>query len=55
MKVRYVGPYSSIQIAATGQTVERGGTVEVHRDLARTLTKQSVWEKVTTKTEEKET
>lgn len=53
MKIRYVGPHESVEIAATGQTVERGGTVDVHQTLARQLVKQAAWEKASVKNEEK--
>jgi len=54
MKLKYVGLSASVQIAATGQTVARGETVEVKADVARELAKQSVWKKIEPK-KEKET
>lgn len=48
-KLRYVGPSDEVQIAATGQIVQRGHQVEVEDDeLAKALLEQDVWERVTT-------
>lgn len=47
MKLKYVGPFPSVEIAATGQVAERGKTIEVDDTLAKTLLKQDVWEKAT--------
>jgi predicted acyltransferase (DUF342 family) len=46
MKLKYQGPHASVQIAATGQTVVRGETVDVKADVARQLVKQASWVKV---------
>jgi hypothetical protein len=54
MKLRYVGPFVSVQIAATGQSVKRGETVDVKADVARELAKQSTWKKVAKANKEKE-
>lgn len=56
MKIRYVGPHKTVEIAATRQTCDRGQTVNVPADVARELVKQASWKKVSTKkkTEEKE-
>ena len=51
MKLKYEGPIKAIQIAATGQTVERGETVEVAAAVGRELAKQSVWKKLEPKKE----
>lgn len=48
-KIRYVGPNTEVQIAATGQIVEQGHQVEIEDDeLAKSLLQQEVWERVTT-------
>ena len=49
MKIRYTGPFPTVQIAATGQTVERGASVDVDTAVARELLKQATWKKVTVK------
>lgn len=50
MKLKYIGPFPSIEIGATGQIVERGKTVEVEDDtLAKSLLKQDDWEKADSK------
>jgi hypothetical protein len=54
MKIRYVGPHTSVEIAATRQRVEQGKTVEVPAKVGRELVKQSVWKQVREKKEEKE-
>lgn len=56
MRVRYVGPHKTVEIAATRQTCDRGQTVDVPADVARQLVKQAAWKKVTSrkKTKEKE-
>lgn len=48
-KIRYVGPSDEVQIAATGQIVERGHQVEIEDDeLAKSLLQQEEnWERVT--------
>lgn len=51
MKLKYEGPFASVQIAATGQTVARGETVDVKAEVGRELAKQSVWKKVEPKKE----
>lgn len=51
MKLRYEGPSAAVQIAATGQTVKRGETVEVDAAVGRELAKQSTWKKVEPKKE----
>ncbi|GEM_PF-3930669 len=50
MKIRYVGPHSVVEIAATGQTVERGGTVDVDDDVAEALCLQDCWQQVKSRT-----
>ena len=45
MELKYVGPHKKVEIAETGQTVERNGVVEVTGDLAQNLLKQG-WERV---------
>lgn len=52
MKLKYEGPFASVQIAATGQSVKRGETVEVVAEVGRELAKQSVWKKITPKKKE---
>lgn len=47
MRVRYVGPHKTVEIAATGQTCERGKTVDVPADIGRELVKQASWKKAT--------
>lgn len=54
MKIRYVGPHVQVQIAATGQTVDRGETVDVEPDVAKALLKQSSWKKVQSRKKTKE-
>lgn len=54
MKIRYVGPHQTVEIAATGQICPKGETVDVKADLARSLVKQASWEKVKPKPEAKE-
>ena len=49
MKIKYVGLFNSVQIAATRQMAEKGKPVDVDSKVAKELLKQSVWEKVTTK------
>lgn len=49
MRIRYVGLFAAVRIAATGQWVERGQPVEVDSKVAKELLKQSTWQKVTTK------
>jgi len=51
VKIRYVGLYKSVQIAATRQWAEQGEPIDVDVKVARELLKQDTWEKVT---EEKE-
>jgi hypothetical protein len=43
MKVTYNGPIDAVEIAATGQVVERGQTVEVPDDLGKSLCEQDIW------------
>lgn len=45
MKLRYPGPYPSVEIPAAGLVARRGETVEVPDDLAASLVRQG-WEKV---------
>lgn len=46
-RVKYVGPIRpGVEIAATGQFVEFGQSVEVDDDLASALVQQSAWEAV---------
>lgn len=47
-KIRYVGPFDQIQIAATGQVVEQNHQVEIEDDeLAKSLLEQTDnWELV---------
>ncbi len=40
MKVTYQGPFDAEEIAATGQVVERGASVEVPKELAESLLSQ---------------
>jgi hypothetical protein len=49
-KIRYVGPNESVQISATGQTVQQNHQVEIEDDeLAKSLLEQEDnWERVTT-------
>lgn len=54
MQIRYVGPSDHVQIAATGQVVERGKTVEVSAELGKALAKQEYWKTVTKTKKEKE-
>jgi hypothetical protein len=54
MKVRYVGPHASVEIAATRQIAENGKTVEVPAEIGRELVKQASWKKVTAKKKAKE-
>lgn len=49
MRIRYVGPHKTVEIAATGQTCDRGKTVDVPADLARQLCKQASWKKAPTR------
>lgn len=53
MKVKYTGPSAEVEIAATGDVVERGNTVEVSDELGKSLCEQDIWEKVSTKAPEK--
>lgn len=42
MKITYVGPFTDgVEIAATGQVVAKGGTVEVADELGAALCEQS--------------
>lgn len=51
-KIRYVGPYDAVTIAATGQVVQNNHQVEIEDDdLAKSLLEQEIWERVTTKKE----
>lgn len=52
MKIRYVGPHTEVTIAATGQKVARGKTVEVSAAVGKSLSAQSDWKKVTAKKKE---
>jgi hypothetical protein len=52
VKIRYVGPHESVEIAATRQTVENGETVDVPAAVGRSLVKQASWKKVTEKKKE---
>lgn len=49
MKVRYLGPYSQVEIASTGQVAVQGESVDVEAKIARALCRQSSWEKVESK------
>lgn len=53
MKLKYVGFHDEVTIAATGQNVERGKTVDIEDDkLAKSLLEQvDAWQKVTGKKE----
>lgn len=53
MKLKYVGPFDQVEIAATGQWVEQGKTVEVEDAVAKSLLEQSIWEKVPNKKDDK--
>lgn len=44
MKIKYVGPSAEVEIAATGQSVERGGSVDVPDDIGKSLCEQDTWE-----------
>jgi hypothetical protein len=41
--VRYCGPAAAVVIAATGQRVARGETVEVDAELGAALVRQAAW------------
>lgn len=45
----YVGPHDEVELAATGQIVRRGESVEVDAELAELLDAQDTWAKPTTK------
>lgn len=46
----YTGPFDEVELAATGQVVKRGESVEVDADLAALLDEQpSNWSKTNTK------
>lgn len=45
----YVGPHDEVELAATGQVVRRGESVDVDADLAEQLDAQDTWAKPTTK------
>lgn len=49
MKIRYLGLYPQVEIAATGQVAVRGEPVDVEVKVARALCRQSSWEKVESK------
>lgn len=48
MKIKYVGPFPSVRIDATGQDAERGVAIDVDDEVAKSLLKQD-FEKVTDK------
>lgn len=47
MLIRYLGPSRAAVIAATGQTVPRGDTVDVPDDLGARLVAQAAWSTAT--------
>ena len=49
MKIRYRGPHDQVEIAATGQIVDRGGTVDVDDEIAAALCEQDCWQPVKAK------
>lgn len=49
MKIRYDGPHAEVEIAATGQTCKRGGTVDVDPAVAKELLQQAYWKKTSTR------
>ena len=53
MKIRYVGQDTGLQIAATGQVVNPGDTIEVSDPLGKSLTQQDIWEPVKAATKDK--
>jgi hypothetical protein len=53
VKLRYLGPHAEVEIAATGQTVKRGATVDVDTEIAKQLIAQKSWKKVTTTKKER--
>ena len=54
MRATYVGPLDAVEIAATGDVVERGKSVEVDRELAEALAAQSDWKVPGVKTTDKD-
>lgn len=44
MKVTYNGPYDAVEVAESGQIVERGQTVDMPDELAARLIEQSSWD-----------
>lgn len=49
-KFKYVGPFEEVEIAATGQVVQRGHTVEIDDpDVSAGLDGQDTWEPVVDK------
>lgn len=51
MKLKYQGPFKSVRIAATGQVVANGESVDVPAAVGRELAKQAVWKKMEPKKE----
>jgi hypothetical protein len=43
MKITYDGPIDAVEIAETGQVVERGHSVEVPDELGKRLCEQDIW------------
>lgn len=48
MQIRYTGPFDQVEIAATGQVVDRGQTVDIEDQAvaAALLTQADTWKKV---------
>ena len=53
MNIRYVGSDKGLQIAATGQVVNPGDTVEVPDALGKNLCEQDIWEPANANKKEK--
>ncbi len=51
MRVRYDGPFDSVDVPAAGITVERGDTVEVTDEIGESLVEQADWSKASAKKE----
>jgi hypothetical protein len=54
VKVVYRGPHAEVEIAATGDFVRNGETVEVPEEVGKSLCEQDTWEPAPSKKEKAE-
>ena len=54
MRITYDGPFDAVEIAPTGQIVERGKSVDVPDEIGKSLCEQDTWTETKTRTVKKD-